>query len=109
MNPDVKSRCRNKLIEVAERRGTITYGELATHLGIANQGPWDVLDELYKEETDARRPDLTLVVVYSDTGFGRYNSEGASTRSVKVDPKNPDQVRAYREALARVYEHWARQ
>jgi hypothetical protein len=108
MNPEVKSRCRDKLIEVARQGSPITYGDLAAHLGIANKGPWDMLDELYKEETDVGRPDLTLVVAYSDTGLGRYDSEGGPARSVKVDPNNPDQVRAYGEALARVYEYWAR-
>jgi hypothetical protein len=102
-------RCRSKLIEVAKHRGTITYAELAAHLGIANQGPWGMLDDIYGEEIVAGHPDLTLVVVYSQTGLGRYNSEGAHVRSVKVDPGDSNQVKAYREALARVYEYWARQ
>ena len=109
MNPDLKPRCRDKLLEVAKRRETISYAELAAHLGIANQGPWDLLDDLYREEIDAGRPDLTLVVVYSDTGLGRYHSKGGPARSVKVDPVNSDHVRAYQEGLNRIYEHWARE
>jgi hypothetical protein len=109
MNRQLCARCRDKLIEVAKQGRTITYGELAAHLAIANQGSGRMLDAIYQKETAAGHPDLTLVAVYSQTGLGRYNSEGKRARSVKVDPRNPDQVKAYREALARVYEYWSRQ
>ena len=108
MSPDIKERCRTKLIEVAKRGATITYGDLAAHLGIASRGPWRMLDEIYREEWAAGRQHLPLVVVYSDTGLGKYNSEGGPARSVKVDPENADQVRRYRADLKEVYDYWAR-
>ena len=66
-----------------------------------------MLDNIYEKEIAAGHPDLTLVVVYSQTGFGRYNSEGERARSVKVDPRNSNHVKAYREALFGVHEYWA--
>jgi hypothetical protein len=64
-----------------------------------------VADAIYKDETAARRPDLTLVAVYSETGYGRYNSRGRQSRSVKVDPKNPTDVQIYEAELRKVYAH----
>ena len=46
MAPGLVTRCRDILLEVARQQGTITYGDLAAHIGIANQGPWDVPNEI---------------------------------------------------------------
>jgi hypothetical protein len=99
--------CRNILVEVAKARRKITYGDLAKLLGVRNQSLGRYLDPIYYEEIRAGRPDLTLVVVYADTGFGRFNSRGEAARSVKVDPHNPDHVKGYKRELARVYKQWA--
>jgi hypothetical protein len=103
MDTERLNKCRSKLVEVAAARSRITYGELAAHLGVANQSVGPYLNSIYREEVTAERPDLTLVVVYADTGFGRYNSGGGPAQSVKVDPQNLDDVKAYNEHLARVY------
>lgn len=100
-------RCRTKLIEVARSRGTINYGDLAKLLGVANQSVGPYLNAIYDDEIAHGRPDLTVVAVYSDTGFGRYNSRGGPAQSVRVDPNNPADVRAYMDELDRVYKEWS--
>jgi hypothetical protein len=100
------SRCRDKLIAVARERKTVPYGELARHIGVANQGLTPYLNAIYNEEMSSGRPDLTLVAVYLKTGFGRYNSEGAVAQSVIVDHRDAAQVAKYKQELARVYRHW---
>jgi hypothetical protein len=107
MDQDRIEQCRTKLIEVARARSTITYGDLATHLRVANQSVGKYLNPIYENEIAQRRPDLTVVAVYPKTGMGRYNSRGAAAQSVVVDPKNPNHVRAYQEELNRVYECWS--
>ncbi len=104
----ITDRCRKILIDTARARTTITYGQLAPQLGVANQSLGQYLDAIYAEEMRAGRPDLGVVVVYADTGFGRFNSRGGPVRSVRVDPNDPESVRAYREELAKVYAQWSR-
>lgn len=96
-------RCRAKLIDVAKKHAKITYGELTKHLGVANQSVGQYLDAIYRDEIAAGRPDLTLVAVYKETGYGRYNSRGGQPRSIKVDPNNPADVRAYDAELRKVH------
>jgi hypothetical protein len=101
MDPGVAVRCREKLVEVARQERTITYGELAAHIGIENQGPWAILDEIYNEETAAQRPDLTLLIVYADTGYPPFISRGGPARSVKFDPNK--HLEAWATELAKAY------
>ena len=109
MDRGIMERCHAKLIDVAQVRGTITYGDLARFLHVANQSVGVYLDPIYEEEIAQGRPDLTVVVVYPKTGMGRYNSRGRHVRSVKVDSNNDDDVRAYRDELNHVYEYWSRE
>jgi hypothetical protein len=99
-------KCRSKLREVARAGDRISYSSLAAHLGIESRGTGPYLIAIYEEEMKAGRPDITLVVVYAQTGFGRYNSHGGPATGTEVDPDNPADVRAYREQLAKVYEYW---
>ncbi len=99
------SRCRHKLAEVAAERSTITYSTMAEHLGVANQAVGKYLTAIYKRECEGTtNPDLTVVVVYADTGYGRYNSEGERVESVKVNPFNVYDVERYKDMLQRVYD-----
>jgi hypothetical protein len=107
IDQQIKARCKDRLITVARARDTISYGELASSVGVANQSVGIYLDAIYEEETAVGNPDFTVVVVYSGTEMGRFNSRGAPVRSVPVDPGNPDHVKAYRAERERVYDHWA--
>ena len=101
------NKCRKKLIETAAARTNITYGEMAAHLGIANQGPWsEILNTIYREEISNQRPDLTLVLVYTNTKYGRYCSLGSPEQSKRVDPNNEADVMAYDKERDRVYSYW---
>ena len=106
--PTRKEECRRKLIETAAARSLITFGELATHLGMSARGPWNnMLDDIYEEETACGRPDLTLLVIYAHPkGYPPYLSRGGPTRSVKFNPQNPNHFKAWHAELARIYQTW---
>lgn len=108
MNAELVARCREKLIEVARRKGTITYGELARYLGVAAQSIGKYLNPVYDDLVVARGlPDLTLLAVRSGSEYGRYNSQGLSAQSVEFDPNDPDHRELYDKERKRVYEHWS--
>jgi hypothetical protein len=106
IDKQITDRCKAKLIAVARANGTITYSALASQLGVANQSIGRYLNAIYEERIAHGHPDLTVVVVYSKTGMGRFNSRGGPAQSIRVDPKNPSDVQAYKAELARVYGHW---
>lgn len=107
MNPELIARCRDKLIEVSRQQGTIDYGELAAHLGVANQSVGRYLNGVYKDlVVDQGLPDLTLLVVYSGTNYGKYNSRGLVAQSVKFDPDDPKQRALYDNDRELVYQRW---
>jgi hypothetical protein len=65
-----KRAIRVALIKCAMERRKIYYGELASAVGMAPQGPWkDLLDEIAKEETAQARPDFTYLVINKKTGL----------------------------------------
>jgi hypothetical protein len=97
---------QGKLIAVARANGKFDYSVLANILGVANQSIGRYLNAIYEEEIALGHPDLTVAVVYSKTGMGRFNSRGGLAQSIRVDPKNPSDVQAYEAVLARVYAHW---
>jgi hypothetical protein len=70
MDTERMQKCREKLIEVAQSKGTIPYGVLAEFLRVANQSVGIYLNPIYESETAAGRPDLTVVVIYPKTGMG---------------------------------------
>jgi predicted ArsR family transcriptional regulator len=108
MNPKLVARCREKLIKVAKQKGTITYGEMAAHLGMANQAVGPYLNALYDDLViKSRLPDLTLLAVYSGTKYGKYNSRGRPAQSVEFDPNHQDHRRIYDSDRELVYQHWA--
>jgi hypothetical protein len=102
----ITARCKARLIAVARASKKIAYGELAKRLGVANQSVGRYLNAIYEEEIALGHPDLTLVAVYKNTNFGRFNSRGGPAQSIRVDPNNRNDVRAYEAELSRVYAHW---
>ena len=85
------------LIEVAKAGETIPYSELAALMGLANQSLTPYLMAVYEED---RERDLTLVVVYKGTKYGRFRGEC-------VRPVTPEECQEYDERRERVYRKWA--
>lgn len=107
MDPTLIALCQNKLIEVSKRRETITYGELAGYLGVANQSVGKYLNAIYENlVVNSKFPDLTLLAVYRGSRYGRYNSRGLPAQTVKFDPENPDHCRRYDSDRELVYQRW---
>jgi hypothetical protein len=106
IDKQITDKCKAKLIAVARANGTIAYSDLANQIGVANQSIGRYLNAIYEEEIALGHPDLTVVVVYSKTGMGRYNSRGGPAQSIRVDPDNQSDVQAYKAELERVYRHW---
>jgi hypothetical protein len=109
------AQCRRLLCEAAKRRETITYGALATPLRLKSpRQEWNtVLGPIANDEVNKTGHDLTLVVIYATgpaRGLGRYFSNirgGAPPQSDTLDPRNPQQVAAYRDALEQVFNRYA--
>lgn len=76
-----KAKIRAELEDRARARATITYGEAATLVGLANQGLAPILNAIREEETEQGRPDLGCIVVRSDTGFPSYVGTGEDDRA----------------------------
>jgi hypothetical protein len=110
MDANRLNRCFARLIRVSRvKGGKITYGQAAGELGVANQTVAVYLNAIYAREIERRGvPDLTLVCVNSTTGYGRYLSRGAPSRSVPMRPDNAADRRLYDNELGRVHEHWSR-
>jgi hypothetical protein len=103
----ILARCRHKLEETAHKGRTITYGDLAAPLGVnARNGLTKYLNRIYDQERALGHPDLTSVAVNKRTGLGRFNSNPGPAQSSPVDPKNQQQVAAYKAELARAHSHW---
>ena len=107
MDPSRLVLCRAALEEAAKSRTHVAYSSLAKIVGVANQGLRPYLQAIYESEMAARHPDLTLVAVYANTRYGRYNSRGGDAQSIRVDPQNAADVAAYEADLEQVYEFWS--
>jgi hypothetical protein len=109
------SQCRKILCLTAKRRETIRYGALATALGLKSpRQEWNtVLGPIAADEVQKTGHDLTLVVVYASgraKGLGRYFSNirgGQPPQSNALNPSNPQQVAAYKQALQQVFNAYA--
>ncbi len=76
-------KCRKLLCEAAKRRETITYGALATALGLKSpRQEWStVLGPIADDEVKKTGHDLTLVVVYAaGPAMATWNGTGSDRR-----------------------------
>ena len=109
------AQCRKLLCQTAKRRETIRYGDLAKALGLKSpRQEWNtVLGPIAADEVQKTGHDLTLVVVYASgpaKGLGRYFSNirgGQSPQSSTLNPRNQQQVAAYKQALQQVFNRYA--
>jgi len=102
------ARCRKILEDLAKSGDRITYGKLMSDLRIGRQSLADCLNPIYDSELNAKpsRPDLTLILHYSGSRFGRYNSRGGRAQSIEFNPNDKAQIQAYKDDLSNVYKHW---
>lgn len=107
----LREEMRVHMIEVARKRETITYSELAARLTTAYVHYHSflfgqLLNEIGDEEAAAGRPVLPAVVVRKGTGIpgGGYFRIG---RGVPIDSENMESV--WKDDLERVYEYWSHQ
>lgn len=103
--------CLFDLCESINNRQKITYGQLANKLGLRlSKHEWNALLDQVAEKTKREIDiDLTWNVVYSSgpaKGLGRYFSNEGTTRSMLLDPKDPEQVANYERKLKEIYEYF---
>jgi hypothetical protein len=109
------SACRKILCLAAKRRETITYASLASKLSLKSpRQEWStVLDPISIDEVQKTGRDLTLVVVYASgpaKGLSRYFSNvrgGQAPQTAMLDPRNSQQVDAYKQELEKVFDAYA--
>ena len=109
------AQCRKLLCDAAKRRETLTYGKLATALGLKSpRQAWStVLGPIAADEVNRTGHDLTLVVVYTSgpaKGLGRYFSNircGVPPQSMSLDPRDSQKVAQYKLALDQVFNTYA--
>jgi hypothetical protein len=96
----------------AKRRRTITYGDLASALGLSlPRQKWStVLNPICDDERKKTGTDLTLVVVYKTgpaKGLSRYFSNTSPPQTKLLNPTNPQQVAAFKRELEKVFDTYA--
>ncbi len=92
---------RQRLIQVARREATITYGELCPS---APQSLWRPLDQINWVEHGEGRPLLTAVVVSKDR---RRPGKGFFKMAKKMGRfKGNDREAFWREELQAVWDYW---
>jgi hypothetical protein len=73
---DLVSRVRDVLEDSARVGKTITFGEIERQVGV-KIAPWNkVLDPIYDDCMAQGHPDLTVIVIYKDTGYLPFFSDG---------------------------------
>ncbi|MBO6947200.1 MAG: hypothetical protein JJ855_04390 [Rhodospirillales bacterium] len=98
---DANAIIRTVLIDAAKRGSKLTYGDLGVKVGRTARGPWPKLDQLLKDEKDAGRPDLTLLVVTK-------KSELPSVFLQKpLDPRNLERVHLYEQHLRKLFDFYS--
>jgi hypothetical protein len=109
------TQCRKLLCLAAKAGITMYYEDLAVGLGLKSpRQKWStVLGPIAVDEVNKTGHDLTLVVVYKTgpaKGLSRYFSNirgGQAPQSTLLDPKNAQQVAAYRRDLTAVFATYA--
>ena len=110
-------RVRPILIEVAQQRKLIYYGDLMYRLGGPGRGYIGaVLDEISETELQAKRPKLSALVIRKDTkkvsgGFFVFkDTPNAIKRTTPEQRQNPHLSAAdeqyWRSYLQKVYDYW---
>jgi hypothetical protein len=80
---------------------TITFGELERKIGV-KIGAWNkVLDPIYEDCRTQGHPDLTVIIIYKETGYPPFFSDGGEARSKRFNPNDLRQGTRHRHHDAR--------
>ena len=83
---DLVPRVRAILEDSATQRKTITFGEIERRVG-EKIAAWNkVLDPIYDDSMAQGHPDLTAIVIYKETGYPPFFSDGGDARSKRFNP-----------------------
>ena len=103
---DLIPRVRAVLEDSARVGKTITFGEIERKIGV-KIGAWNkVLDPIYEDCRTQGHPDLTAIIIYKETGYPPFFSDGGEARSKRFNPNNLRQVGRWQEEVARVFSTW---
>lgn len=99
---------REKLIEVAKRKGTILYSEVApvVNLQARDLTLFQILDDVNRREHEADRPFLTAVVVRKEDGMPGQGFFKLATQ-LGHHRDGDDRTLYWMWELERVYAEWA--
>lgn len=108
------TRLRQRLIEVARRRGFVSYGEVAAWLGIDTEVHrldhctelFEALGEVSAHEVKQGRPMLSVVVGHADDKMPGSGFFGLA-RDLGLLRPGQDQIEFYVHELDRVWDHWS--
>jgi hypothetical protein len=101
---DLVPRVRAILEDSATQRKTITFGEIERRVG-EKIAAWNkVLDPIYDDCMAQGHPDLTAIVIYKETGYPPFFSDGGGARSKRFNPNNLRQVERWQQEVSRVFE-----
>jgi hypothetical protein len=90
---DKKPDIMRVLKDTARRRTKITYGNLGKLVGIPPQGPWKpLLDEIGRDQMGSGLPDISYLVVASDTGYPSQIEFGDARKPTPEQKRKADHV-----------------
>ena len=106
-----KRQATNKMIEVAKRRGTISYSDLVVAITAIRLQPdekpfHNLLGQISIEENEAERGMLSVVVVHKGGDFRPGPGFFELAQDLGRDVREPDKF--WSEELQRVYDVWPR-
>jgi hypothetical protein len=100
---DLIPRVKDVLFDAARAGKTISFGEIERRLG-EKVGAWNkVLDPIYQDCVSQRCPDLTAIIIYKETGYPPFFSDGGEARSKRFNRNNLKQVERWQKEVARVF------
>ena len=98
---DLRADIRSVLVNCAKGRTKIPYGELGEIVDRIARGPWPELQQIFQEEIDQEKPDLTLVVVNKATLLPSIFLDRP------LDPSDSKRVALYERRLLELFDFYA--
>jgi hypothetical protein len=102
---DLISRGRAVLEDSARVGKTITFGEIERRVGV-KVGAWNKVDPIYEDCRTQGHPDLTAIIIYKETGYPPFYSDGGEAQSKRFNPNDLRQVGRWQDEVARVFLIW---